>query len=791
MTHQKPLPGWKALSAALTIASTLPASADELPAYADPDYSNRFTKGSLAPILPPALALHVSVSTGDDANDGSEANPLKSLEAARDLVRKRIAAGLPDGGIEVRIHPGEYHFTETLRFAKEDSGTVTSPIVWRGHEPGKVVFTGGNPLDASQFETIKAPAILERLHPDARGKVIGIDLSTLQPERVFGGKGKYGMLSMDGHLLQLAQWPNRGYHHIGEIIDKGPTTRWLKPGEKPAPFSVDNPTGGKFRFKETLSPQITAEFARSGDMRAEGYFHNDWYFQNETVGNIEGEVVQLLHHTRYGIENKIKTLPRRVRLVNVLAELDQPGEWYYDRQLKGLYVWPIPGFDPQKSTVTVPSGPQLIELRDTRFLTFRDFVFENTGELAMAITGGSHNLLAASTVRNGVRRGVTINGGKHNGITGCEFHDLFSAFSISGGDFKKLERCYNFATNNRIHSCRNRGYGLIGLSGVGLRFAHNLLHDMNGAVAYKTTDLLMEYNEFYNIGYEMGDFNVAYCGAQWWSMGNVLRFNFVHHLFEPGGHPVCPFRNDDGGAGLQMFGNVFYRTGRCAGQFAGPANSLRNNIAIDMPLFWWTNKRTIDEAGIKARWEALSIFGTDLPKGDKGDYLYILEKKIGEKAWLKSPWKDEYPELAEFIRINPWAQTLGNVTHNYMHKIRNPFHIHGGDGTVEGMESKRTGRFRDLPKEGEFVYPEEISLSAFTDPKSLDFSFKPSFKPMEGFAPIPFGEIGLRKSPFREDPPDKTAYRRSIYEQFKDDRARGYDPKVVNSRYPTPAYLEN
>ena len=64
-------------------------------------------------------------------------------------------------------------------------------------------------------------------------------------------------------------------------------------------------------------------------MLVEGYLSNDWYFQRERVGRIEGDVIQLLRHTRYGIDDKLG-IPRRVRVVNVLYELDQPGEWYFD-----------------------------------------------------------------------------------------------------------------------------------------------------------------------------------------------------------------------------------------------------------------------------------------------------------------------------------------------------------------------------------------------------------------------------------------------------------------------------
>jgi len=769
--------------------ATIAEGPSEPAPHTRPEYSRTYTEDALAPILPPNRTFYVATD-GSDLNPGTEASPLKSLAAARDAIRKlKAVSGLPEGGVHIVLSAGQYPIDESFRLSAEDSGKADCPIVYRGVGADRVILTGGVPLDSSRFTVVQDSTLLGRLAEPARGKVMSIDLSENNVASYFPGEGRYGLISMHGHLLQLAGWPNRSYHHIGKILDAGPTTCWLKPGEQPEPYSKENPTGGKFTFREALSPAVQAEFERTGDMRAQGYFHNDWYFQDEPVGKIDGNVIQLLRYTRYGIVEKIKSMPRRVRLLNVLAELDEPGEWYFDRHGRRLYVWPIDGFVPGKSRVTVLGGEPLLRLQDTTYVTFRDVTLENTGERAVEISGGRHNLLAGCVVRNGVGRGVSISGGRYNGITGCDFYGLHTALSLSGGDMRTLEPCYHFVTNNVIHDCRRRGYGLIGLSGVGLHFAHNLLYNLNGAISFRTVNLLLEYNEFYHIGYEMGDFNVAYCGAQWYTMNNVIRHNFVHHLLEPGGQPVMGFRNDDGGAGLKIYGNVFYRSGRGGGQFHGPLNDFQNNITLDASVMWWTNKAAVTPEAIQQKWDDLARFGRDLPQGDKGDFLYILERTIGEKAWLKSPWKEAFPQLKETIETNPWAQTFCNVNRNYIYNVREPFHIHGGSGTIEGMESMEMGRFVDLPTQCDHELPWPITLDAFVDVVSLDFRFKGGFQVKPGFRPIPFEKIGLVRDEFRPSPPDKNAYRRAVYERFKNDRIRHYDPSVVNARYPIPGYL--
>lgn len=805
---------FKTYITAIALGTSLLAHGKEIerPPHASLDYNQRFLENQLAPILKAAKTYYVSPVAKKNGT-GSKRSPFESLESARDAIRTlKKKDGLPQGGIQVILLEGNYSMEKAFTLDEQDSGTPEAPIVYRGSNGDKVKLSSGYDFDVSKLKIVKESDILKRLKPESHGKVMAIAVPEAAHKN-FIGDGKYGMISMDGHLLTLSQWPNRGYNHIETIVEEGPTTRWLKPGEKPAPYSKKNPTGGKFITQEALSPLIEKEFSRSGDMQAQGYFHNDWYFQPEQVGGIQGDTIQLLRYTRYGIVKKIKTVPRRVRLVNVLAELDEPGEWYFDRVDKKLFVWPIPNFDPESSSlvalpVSIPgkesglqnyavkeevieSGDALLRMKNTSYVTIRDIIFENSGDLAVHIAGGEYNLIASCTIRNGSNKGVSIQGGSHNGITGSEFHHLESAFSISGGNFPKLERCYNFATNNDIHSCRRRGYGMINLDGVGIYFAHNVLHDMNGAVNYKTVDTLIEFNEFYNIGYEMGDFNVAYCGAVWYMMNNVVRHNFVHHLLEPGGHPVFAFRNDDGGTGLQLYGNVFYRSGRGGGQFHGPLNTFQNNITMKTNIMWWGNKRPNTPEEIAAAWKDLEKFGRDLPHGDKGDNIYIMEQFLGKEGWKKSPWVDEFPRLAESIEINPFSQTFGQVNLNYIHQVREPIHVHGSDGTIEGLESNKAGRMADLPENGYFEQPEEIDLGVFEDVEKLNFAFKESFKPMDGFNPIPFEKIGFLQDEFRPNPPKKNGYRAEIYQHFLNDKAGRYNAATVNARYPVPAYLQS
>jgi hypothetical protein len=271
---------------------------------------------------PDAFEFYVS-HDGNDGNPGTKDKPFQTLEAARDALRQSKS----NSRAIVWLYCGRYHLTETFILEKQDSGSKHKPVVYRGMPDQQVILSGGTSIDPADFHPVTDDRQIARLSPEARDNVLVADLAETKLPDLFPGKGEYAMMAWNEHLLQLAQWPNKGYHHIKDIPDKGPTTRWLKSGEEPAPYSEENPTGGKFTIRESWPHKAWQhEFQRTGDMVIEGYPNNDWFFQRERVGNIlENGVIQLLHHIRYGIEDKIG-MPRRVRLVNILYELDQPGE---------------------------------------------------------------------------------------------------------------------------------------------------------------------------------------------------------------------------------------------------------------------------------------------------------------------------------------------------------------------------------------------------------------------------------------------------------------------------------
>lgn len=754
-----------------------------------------------------ALNIYLSPK-GNDFNSGTVDSPVNTLSGAKILIQKSIQEK-KYREVNVLLADGDYKIKEEVVFDSLLMMSKDIKLSIKSNGKDKATISGGMRIPASLFKPVRSD-VYARLHKSAAGKVYVANLKGDAAAGVFNVLGEegeihknqsgdlilppkssdYSLLTWNEFSLQLAQWPNRGYSHIKEVIKEGPTTRWLKPEESPAPYSLENPTGGKFKTHEQTDwAKWDAEFKKNGQVVVQGYLHNDWYFQSERIGAIENGEVQLLHHTRYGVVDSQKGIPRRARVVNMLCELDQPGEWYFDIQEKKLYLWPISAMK-SSVNISVAGGGNMLRFDQLSNVSIENIVFQNGGELAIGINGGENNKVVGCDFRNFVKKGVDINGGKNNGIVACTFKGLYSAASISGGDRKTLEACNNYFINNEIAECRLRGYGVVGIHGVGIECSHNLFHTMNGALIFKGNDITIEYNEFYNMGWEMGDWNACYTGSDWASFGNKFQYNFIHHLMEtPGAYPVEGVRNDDLGMGVAFNSNVFYKSGRGSIAFSGAGNDCRNNIALETTTVWQAFYASKDVDKVRAEWEKRRAYDDGIKRrGDKEDNLWRAEQNYGKMGWLFEPYKSKYLTLKKIMNDgNPFAPSFGVINKNYVQESSM-----STSGSNKGGLYMHGCTVEDLPITTSWEYPKPITMDAFVDASTLNFKMKDDFQPMVGFDKIPFEEIGLFIDNYRRSMPDKDKYRKAIKKRFDGVKSNGgrYDMKTAYKRYPLPIYLE-
>lgn len=522
---------------------------------------------------------------GSDDNAGSREQPFRTLERARNAVRAlRADAGLPPGGVAVNLREGLYVREGTFALTAQDSGAEGAPVVYRPHPGERAVITGARRIEG--FAPVADAAVLERLDEAARDHVLQVDL----PARGitdFGELRHRGMaqpirlaaleLFFDGRPMQLARWPNEGFVMTGEVIETG--SRAFSGGGPMGviqPHEREEPRPGEFVFDHDR----LLRWVNAPDAWIHGYFGRDWSDEHLGVQSIDPEKrsISPAQPTRYG-----HYAGKRFYILNVLEELDSPGEWYLDRATGILYFWPPSPIDGAEAFVTLLEEP-LVSLHDASHVTLQGLILEGSRADAVRITGGESALVLGCTIRCIGNRAVVVSQGRNHRVVGCDIHDTGDgAVYLTGGDRVTLEPSGHLAENNHIHNysrwCRTYR-AAVSLHGVGNTARHNLIHSAaHYAVTFSGNDNLFELNEVHSVVRETTDSAALYMGMNPTFRGNVIRHNFFHHIGSALAHSgQAAVYFDDGASGSHIYGNIFWRVGGAGSFGAGMVHGGKDNV---------------------------------------------------------------------------------------------------------------------------------------------------------------------------------------------------------------------
>ena len=721
-----------------------------------------------APASGAGVVFHVSTAGNDSwsgrlpvSNRGGTDGPFATLERGRDAVRTLRAAGKypKRGGATILIRGGTYRVTKTLMLTSEDSGTQESPVVWRA-APGETVrFTGG--VAVNGFLPVTDPSVLSRLDPPAWGKVLQADLKALGVTN-FGevnpANGKRLEVYFRGKFLTLARWPNDGWLTISDVPQDGGKrlNEGLDRDTSPVPRGRHY---GRFAYEGDRA----SRWARSDDIWMHGYWTWDWsdeYLRVARIDTLKREVYPREPHHGYGY-----TKGQRFCFLNILEELDAPGEWYLDRTTGTLYLWPLEEPREGDITVSVLDAP-MISFEGISHVTVRGIAFENARGGTITVAGGTAVMIAGCSFRNFGKTVITIEGGERNGVRSCDIHDTAAGGVIlHGGDRKALVPAGNYAENCQIHdfAVRLKTYQVaVEVTGVGNRVSHNLIHDAPHAGIFLTTsalgnDHLIEYNELHSLAKETGDVGAIYlCARDYTMRGTVIRYNYVHDLIGPGLYGVMGVYLDDFTSGTAVYGNLFYRAGRASFIGGGRNNTIENNMYVECAPSVHLDARGLGWA--------------------KGWFAGSGYKKLMENLnYRNPPYSARYPELLTLLDDEPAVPKHNRILRNISYGGK-WFDLYDGLDfslfTMEGnliadfdlcWRQKTPGGEYSLAKAGD---PEMTAIlerkgnrvitgdPGFGDLKNRDFRLKRSSPAWKmGFRRIPVERIGLYDDEYRRGLP--------------------------------------
>ncbi len=659
---------------------------------------------------------------GADTNPGTKDKPFLTLEKARDAARQLKGSG----GIVVTLRGGTYLQPQTFELTEADSGVKGSPVVYRAAEGEEARIVSARVVTAADFKPVTDPEILKRIDGAAQGKVLCLDLEALKIDHagpypnLFGDGGKIIELFFNGKRMPISRWPNEGYVTMAKVLDPGDSNKATR-------------HGGVFTYREDRPSRWNVEEG----VWLKGFWRVPWEIQAVKVKSLDAgkKEIALLEPVPGGIGSKYAKGGGSGKepwcAINLLEEIDSPGEWCIHFKSKKLFFYPPAPLAGASIMISDQEKP-IIAAKNTSNLTLRGLTLEGGMGNAIEITGGANNLVAGCTIRNMAKTGVIIKGGTSSGVAGCDIYDMgWGGVSIGGGDRKKLIPCGNYAVNNDIHDFgvlrKTYAPGVeVGSYGsgdaVGCRVANNTIHDApHAGILYGGNDNLLEYNEIYRIALDSGDVGAMYTWNDWTSRGNVVQYNFFHD--SPNANGVYM---DDGDSGDTVVSNVFYKM-QC-GPFIGGGhdNIIRNNIIVEC-----SKAIHFDSRGVSR------LYATNKK-------MINLVKDMNPK---QPPWSTRYPEMADLLESQP-DMPRGDVIETNV-AVNCP--------KVVNQSGPKEHFTRSKVQDNIGLTLEE---AAFADFAKGDFHLKADsvvFKKLPAFKPIPFEKIGLYLDKYRTKLPGKTS----------------------------------
>ena len=684
-------------------------------------------------------------TNGADTSDGSTRTaPVATFERAQELVRNRLAAisagTVPQTPIEVRLAAGEYGVRRPFAFTSLDGGlSEATRVTWTGPElreelhsepdseldserdsereldsGSAAILTGG--IWVRNFrpaaDAVTDPATRARLSQSAIDKIFVADLHS-EPIDLgeIDGSNRLAVYTPDGTPLTLARYPDTGFTEITGLVGGNPVDIRGTKGD----------ANGNF-YCEKLESERLAQWQREPDAWLHGYWFWDWSDQRQRVASIDPSTHELRlvppnHSYGYRIGQWFYGL-------NLLCELDSPGEWYLDRDTKQLFL--IPPAEMATPEVLLAVTPTLLTITDASFLTIRNVTFTASREKAVVVrtkpeqTGITFD---GCTFRATGDYAISISGGTHHTVRHCVLSHLGAGgIDIGGGDRATLTRCDHIVDHCHIHhygEWRRMYTPAVGISGVGITVSHGSFHDSpHCAILFNGNDHTIEYNEIYRVIQESQDAGAVYTGRDWTARGTVIRYNYLHDFEGYRGTWGMGIYLDDLQSGTTIQGNVFRNVHWAAFIGGGRDNLVSGNLFIECP-----GALQIDNRGMG--WAADSVGG-------------VMTERLNAVPYRDEPWRSRWPQLLTLLQDAP-AAPKGNIVE------RNVFLGQDWDHIQDGARPYVTLRENWIVENPDDAAT--LGKLGFANPEQNDWTLRPDsviFTKIPGFEPIPFGEIGYR-----------------------------------------------
>ena len=658
----------------------------------------------------------IFVSTvGDDSGDGSEEEPLRTLEKAIDVANEMREDS--DKLIEILLREGTYSVTNTIKIInsqKDDSLLKIS-----AYQDEKVTINAGVDIPLSAMNIADSDftnAIIDK--PNA-GSVLQYNLKDAQIEDfgeislrghlISDEKEAQAELSLNGEVQKLAGWPNGEYTGLIKPIDSNEYGKRTKSG-------IANGCSFKVNYDRP------SQWSKPEQAWLSGTIGPNYEFDYYPVSRFDSEEKRV--YLSRGALEKYYTEPY-YRFENVPEELDEPGEYYIDRQSGMLYFYP-PEDAPKDSVLTITMSTPTLDVSGKapnsmfRIENSKNIVFENLifkGGRGSAITGKNNSNIKFINceINSFGENGIRFDASTDITISDCKIHDVGQdgILFVSCGNYQTLSPSNIVVSNNDIYNFARleRSYktGIdFGYRCVGATAANNHIHNgpHAGMIFYGVNNDIYG-NEFDNLVTEFSDMDALYCNNSNypWERGNKIHNNYFHDIGKSsmnGRHQinVRAIRTDNRGCGLNIYENLFYNIGDGGNgngnngigaiTAEGTRNRIFNNLFVDCNEAYFNTLQykeieTADDGTLYPD-TVINSSGVEVANTINGAKVADLKKQM--ENYLPVYGK-QFPELYKYFYEHPNMSKTNEFKNNMIINISIPLSNFNGTQNEEGFRGSQ------------------------------------------------------------------------------------------------------
>jgi hypothetical protein len=694
---------------------------------------------------------------GNDKNSGTIDKPFATLAKAKEAIRElKKNKGLDKDGVTVFLRGGNYQLTNSFELTKEDGGEVSKPVVYKAYQNEVPHIIGGTVVEAKYWKPLDKEAI-KRVHPSINpSKLVALDVSELRLKNV-GQFAPHNQFVTDWFIIDLfandkrqpiAQFPNptqniRGKNDPGWITCNGTKDNMsFYYGANGNPDDAD--TTNELDIDGTHRTERWSNALKSGhEIWLKGLWRVPWDPITMKVQEIDtkDQSIRFYEQPPSGMGSKYTAVVSEKPLwrkgsgnenyfaINLLEEIDQPGEWALDIKDKRLYYYPAAPIDKLNIMISDMTMP-IVKLNGVDNLQIVGLQVEGGLGTAIDIANSTNVTIAACNIINAGKVGISMNGGNNNTILSNNISETAGVgIDLKNlGDRKTLTSSNVLVQNNYIHHVGKLIYkqGIFLTNCVGVTVSHNLIHDIpTGSV--RTLDVnncIFEYNEIHNIALKEGDTGAFYSYGGWSTYGNVFRYNFMHHINRANG-----LYSDDGDSGDFYYKNIIQD---CVNGvlFGGGHDVLAENN-----LFIQSKSQIIDDRGKDRNYRLGTKYETNLTQFNIN----------------KSPWKEYGENLKTQYQLstNLWGDVLNP---NWHAELPNGSRMNNNVAVASGKFQIKTGKVEAVDN----ITIKTIDEATFYNYANMDLRTKnpiilQKIPELNEFFPT----IGLQKDSYRKTIPTR------------------------------------